>query len=105
MDETKKREWKTRLAGVTFEGRMERIKKYALRKSGYQLVRQPNNPHDKNAIQVTVSGHDIGFVPGMLAKELAPIMDDGTELNVHFRRALVSDKTGEVIGLIVKIWK
>ena len=104
-EKDKKREWKTRLAGTTFEGRMEAITKYAGRDSNYQLVRQPDNEYDIFAIQVTVDGHDIGFLPGHLAKDLAPIMDYGIKLNVGFRRALVNDKTGEVRGLIVKIWE
>jgi len=106
MDEPKeKREWKTRLAGVTFEGRMENIERYAMANSRYRLVRQPDNKFDTKAIQVTANGHDIGFLPSYLSQELAPIMDSGIELNVHFRRALVNEKKGEIVGLIVRIWE
>ena len=107
MDE--KREWKTRLAGVTFDNRMETIERYALQNSKYQLIRQPENKYDINAIMVTADGHDIGFIPNSkgrkLADELAALLDAGTELKVHFRRLLLNDKTGKKVGIIVRIWE
>lgn len=43
------------------------------------MVRDPDNPHDRNAIQVHVPavGHQIGHLPRNLAAELAPALDAG----------------------------
>jgi HIRAN domain-containing protein len=42
------------------------------------LQRDPGNEHDPNAIQVLVSGEQIGWVPREIAAELAPQIDAGT---------------------------
>jgi hypothetical protein len=41
------------------------------------LRRDPDNPHDPNAIEVLAGGRQIGWVPRELAAELAPEMDAG----------------------------
>lgn len=49
-----------------------------------ELVRDPENPYDENAIQAiaTVSGerHHVGFIPREEAMHLAPRMDAGVKL-------------------------
>ena len=100
------KEWKCRLAGITFEGRQKTIKKFAFPKSKYELVRQPDNQYDENAIMVTAAGHDIGYLPKYLAAELAPIIDAGQKLNVQFRRLLVNEKKPDLpAGIIVRVWE
>lgn len=54
-----------------------------------ELVREPANPHDKNAISVWAVPHNgdeeeyqIGFLPKERAAALAPKMDSGTEIKV-----------------------
>jgi HIRAN domain-containing protein len=46
---------------------------------GRQLVlrRDPDNPHDPNAIAVDAGGEQVGWVPRELAAELAPELDAG----------------------------
>jgi hypothetical protein len=41
------------------------------------LVREPDNPHDANAIAVHAGGAHVGFVPRELAAEIAPALDAG----------------------------
>lgn len=41
------------------------------------LRRDPDNPHDPNAIAVLAAGEQLGWVPRELAAELAPALDDG----------------------------
>jgi hypothetical protein len=63
------------------------------------LVREPTNKYDKNAIAVhlgktvddkLVAHHKIGHISATLAKELAPIMDAGTQIKAcRARTALV----------------
>jgi len=44
---------------------------------GVTLAREPENPHDGNAIAVTVAGETVGYVNKGMAKRLAVLMDDG----------------------------
>ena len=44
------------------------------------LKREPNNPHDSNAIQVLWQGHLLGFVPRRENKAVARAMDRGDPL-------------------------
>jgi hypothetical protein len=41
------------------------------------LQRQPSNPHDSNAILVSVNGADIGFICREDAPLVAPLLDEG----------------------------
>lgn len=43
------------------------------------LVRQPDNPHDSNAVAVMSTDQllHLGFIPAAKAKDLAPVMDGG----------------------------
>ena len=42
-----------------------------------ELRREPDNPHDANAIAVHGGGRHLGFVPRELAEEIAPALDAG----------------------------
>jgi HIRAN domain len=42
-----------------------------------ELRRDPDNPHDENAIAVHARGEQVGWVPRELAAELAPELDAG----------------------------
>jgi hypothetical protein len=50
--------------------------------SPVKLVREPNNPHDSNAIAVYAEGarNKAGYVPAARAKSLAKLLDAGTDL-------------------------
>lgn len=48
-----------------------------------RLVRQPDNPADKNAIGVFWSNTQLGHIPRGLAAELAPLMDTGFEITAR----------------------
>lgn len=40
------------------------------------LVREPHNPHDRNAIQVlNISKTQVGHIPRNIASKLAPLID------------------------------
>lgn len=65
----------TSLAGVTFDGRQELLRKANIGQS-VRLIREPKNIYDTNAINVTLeSGHSIGYINRDLAKKIAPIFD------------------------------
>lgn len=71
---------KTKIAGTTF------YKVYELTPlltvgDELELVRDPQNKYDKNAIRINSrSGEQLGHVPRLDAAVLAPLMDTGKEL-------------------------
>jgi hypothetical protein len=44
-----------------------------------ELVREPNNQYDSNAIMTLIDTVHVGYVAKEVAVELAPHMDDGVE--------------------------
>ncbi|MBB1125790.1 HIRAN domain-containing protein [Thiospirillum jenense] len=71
-----KKSIETKVVGVAYEGRQAIV---ALLKVGeeVQLVREPNNPYDGNAIKVVRhTGQCFGFINKSLAVELAPQFDN-----------------------------
>lgn len=79
----------TKLAGVTFEGRQEVVRRLT---AGVplRLERQPENAHDANACALyDAAGDQVGFFNRRLAAALAPLIDAGVAYEVE-----VSDVTG-----------
>lgn len=78
----------TKIAGVTFEQRQERIKDLEI---GQELIlcREPENPHDANAIAVYAGEQQLGYLKRTLAQQLAVLMDKGNRY-----QALVAQVTG-----------
>ena len=69
--------------------------------SGHQLkyaslVREPNNPHDSNAIAVTILGKKVGYISARMAEEYAPLID--THLRSHEVVADILEFTPEEDG-------
>ena len=74
------------VAGTGFEGRAETIRKYCRDGLPVRLVREPNNPHDPNAIAVYlefprllfgVAKEQIGYIKAPRASKLHKRLDDG----------------------------
>jgi len=86
-------EFYTKAVGVTFEGRQSTL---AILNRGERLslAREPQNPHDPNAIALfTNEGQQVGYLKRELARHLAPLIDSGVEYE-----ASVSDVTGQTPG-------
>ena len=67
-------EFNTKLAGVSFEGRQDiaaGVRPGAL----LELRRQPDNPHDANAIAAFYGALQLGFLKREMAQKLAPLID------------------------------
>jgi hypothetical protein len=66
-------------------------------------VREPTNPHDPNAVRVSLFGiHDMGYLPKNHAMRLAPLMDEGrTFLAEYVNRNEYAPH--DTIGLTVRI--
>ena len=94
----------TKLAGVTFGNSQENIKQYGCAYVGaFALYREPDNPHDPNAIRVSLLGiHDMGYLPRDAAQKIAPLIDNGRKFSAEFvcRNEYAPHKN---IGLTVRI--
>jgi len=95
--------FQTKLAGVTFGNCQESIRKWGHQDIGYfSLKREPENPHDPNAIGVYFLHDRLGYLQKSVAEKLAPVMDAGTKLYARFvRRNQFADDS--IVGLTVEI--
>lgn len=74
--------FRTKVAGVTFEGRQDAIKSAKRAEvldmhARFKLRREPDNEYDHNAVAVDADGAPIGFLPRDIAAQVAPVMDAG----------------------------
>jgi hypothetical protein len=93
----------TKLAGVTFDDCQANIQKWGCRDIGYfRLEREPDNPHDPNAISVWFLNDRLGHLPKPVAKRLAPLMDAGRVFDAVFvgRNEYAPHKN---VGLTIRI--
>ena len=93
-----------KLAGVSHGACQDNIKKYAgPGLCDFELVREPDNPSDKNAIRVALFGHfKFGYIPRSIAKEIAPLMDSGRHFVAEYQSRNQHSEY-DTIGLTVKI--
>ena len=94
----------TKLSGVIFGDAQENITKYGVPDLiDYDLIREPDNPSDPNAIKVTIFGDTfLGYVPKHIARDIAPMMDSGRVFIAEFYR-LNKSPAYETIGLTVRV--
>ena len=91
----------SKVAGVTFEGRQEIIRKLE-KGSPLFLEREPENPYDCNAVKLlTIAGEHVGYVGRELAEDLAQAMDNG--INYQCFVAELTGGNGRNYGLNIKI--
>jgi hypothetical protein len=93
-----------KLAGVSFGNAQANIKTYGSPDiRWFALVREPDNPHDPNAIRVALFGEFfMGYVPKDVAFNLASVMDSGREFDAEFV-CVNKHPYHDVVGLTVKI--
>ena len=94
-----------RLAGTSQPDIQQNVNTYGGPGVGnYQLVREPENIHDQNAIKVALAGHwVIGYIPAPIAVELAPQMDGGRIFEAEFvqlNRAPGHDTVGITVRIV-----
>ena len=93
-----------KLTGVSFRDAQPNIRQFGCAAIGtYALIREPDNPHDPYAIEVSLGGvWFMGYVPARLAKILAPMMDAGRTFIAEF--VARNEAPGrELVGLTVRI--
>jgi hypothetical protein len=96
----------TRLSGVTFKDAQKNINKYGgPGVCAYDLVREPDNPHDPHAIKVLLfDAIFLGYVPKHIAMVLAPLMDEGRNFEAEFYQ-LNKSALHKTVGLTVRIFE
>lgn len=97
---------KTKVVGVTFEGRQGTIANINEMMDRLVAIREPDNPYDKNAIGVFVkkmngTKKSVGYINRGLAAQLSPKIDEGKELIIHDYFLVGSTYTGPAIGIVI----
>ena len=94
----------TKLAGVTFGNCQAQILKWGCADIGtFALDREPDNPHDSNAVRVSLFGiHEMGYLPSSVARKVAPLMDTGRTFLAEFI-CRNEYEPYETVGLTVRI--
>jgi single-stranded-DNA-specific exonuclease len=92
----------TKLAGVSFEGRQDTI---AGLRVGLDLVleRQPQNPHDPNAIAVRYGALQLGYIKREIAKHIAPLVDEGVQYSARIES--LTGGADKNLGVNVFVWR
>jgi hypothetical protein len=97
----------TKLAGVSFGDHQKNIKLFCnpaeIGISEYDLIREPQNPHDPFAVRVCFGTICLGYLPKNVAKTVAPHMDTGTNLAAEFvslNRSQFHDQVGMTVRII-----
>jgi len=94
-----------KLTGVTIGDAQENIKKFGCKDiMTYELLREPDNPHDPNAIRVVIGPYYMGYIPRSVSKELAPLIDAGQGFLAKFVQRNESPFHGTV-GISVRIFE
>lgn len=95
-------EFHTKVAGVSFDGR-QRIVRQTRVGENLSLVRDPNNPYDRNAIMVLNSrGNQLGFIPKEIASDLASDMDSGSKY-IATVTAITGTNPGDTMGVNILV--
>lgn len=95
-------EFHTKVAGVSFDGRQRIIRQTRVGES-LSLVREPNNPYDRNAIMVlNGSGNQLGFIPKEIASTLASDMDSGSKY-IATVTAITGTNPGDTMGVNILV--
>jgi single-stranded-DNA-specific exonuclease len=82
----------TKIMGTTFEGRQD-VVAGLVPGQHLELRRQPDNPHDGNAVAVYFGDFHLGYLRKQIAKHLAPLIDSGVRY-----RARIEHVTGGTQG-------
>ncbi|HEY5341043.1 MAG TPA: helicase-related protein [Candidatus Aquilonibacter sp.] len=96
----------TKLAGVSFEGRQDTI---AGLRVGAELTleRQPDNPHDANAIAMRYGTLQLGFIKRGIAKHIAPLIDAGAQYRARIESLTGNQPQGDrgFRGVNIYVWR
>lgn len=81
--------WDFMVAGCRYDGRPEVIRDFAEPDDEAFLVRDPENRHSRNAVEVRLSnGSCVGYVPEEFAADIAPLLDAGHKQRAYLKKIL-----------------
>lgn len=95
-----------KLAGVSYGTCQYNIKNFACPQAlgidEYDLVREPDNPADPNAVWVGIGGIKFGYIPRHMAREISPLLKAGQDLVAQFV-CVNRSPFHDTVGLTVRI--
>lgn len=68
------------------------------------LVRDPNNPHDKNAVMVFAEGEHVGFIPRDMNEGFAEYIDSGRYLDAEIHKIIGGTSDKPTTGIIIALY-
>ena len=85
----------------------KKLFKYSNYGSNYELVPEPDNQYDPNALKVyhlfkSGGRAHLGYVPRKRAAEVKALMDTGWKPYIRFACKIVNEETGETNGLVLR---
>jgi hypothetical protein len=112
------REIKTKIAGVTYDdpankglNRQETIRRMVKAGQRLELRREPDNPHDGNAVAVWLQrrvvlmrmSYHLGYLPGDVARDVARAMDGGAEPDVRVLQVTGGGSRSLGVNIVIRI--
>lgn len=92
-------------AGISHEGRADRVSAKCFPGCEITLARDRENPYDRNAVRLlTLSGYETGFVPKYLAIQIGPALDDGMLYMANCKK-LIGGKIGAIPIIQLQMYK
>jgi len=92
----------THVAGVTFHNvNFASIKK----SSKVQIIPEPTNPYDKNALKVVIDGTHVGYIKKELAETLTPKISSGAYIKAKVKSVVGWNKPNQGIILTLSIFE
>jgi single-stranded-DNA-specific exonuclease len=91
----------TKVMGVSFEGRQDLVAGLAPGQE-LELRRQPDNPHDANAVAVYFGILHLGFLRKQIAKHLAPLIDGGVRYRARIEH-ITGGRVGKNFGVNIRV--
>lgn len=90
----------TNVTGVSF--RQDAVEQ-CMAGDDVELVREPNNKHDKNAIRVDSDQGQLGYIPSATAAKLAPYMDAGHTFDAFIEKITGGTADKPTLGVILHV--
>lgn len=99
----------TKVVGLTFNNNYPKnvfslAKEFALGNDAIDIMREPHNPVDSNAIGVYSGGKKIGHLPKDIAEFIAPQMDAGIQWNSAVESIVISQENTNNPGVKITLW-
>ena len=97
---TKPRTYMCSVTGFNYEGRADYILRHIQAGSSLQLIREPSNRYDRQAVAVYHNNHKIGYIPRRKGWVSASL-DEGDEHDVKVFEVDVDE--GDILGIYIQI--